>query len=89
MAQKFTVDPRLLAAVTSGTYEVSKEQDQEEEEDSDADDSSVEEEEETPEEIKKRQRKEKLERLAAEYEEECLKAKAAAESGDGCLMCGS
>uniref|UniRef100_A0A6C0DRC9 ribonucleoside-diphosphate reductase n=1 Tax=viral metagenome TaxID=1070528 RepID=A0A6C0DRC9_9ZZZZ len=88
MAQKFTVDPRLLAAVTSGTYEASKDQDQDQE-DSDADDSSVEEEEETPEEIKKRERKEKLERLAAEYEEECLKAKAAAESGDGCLMCGS
>jgi len=88
MAQKFTVDPRLLAAVSGRRPG-----------DADADNSSVEdddEEKETDDEIpmsdaeKKRiAKKELLDRLAAEYEKEQEKAKAAAESGDGCLMCGS
>ena len=44
---------------------------------------------ETDEERKKRERKELLDRLASEYEEEQLKAKQAAESGEGCLFCSS
>ena len=42
---------------------------------------------ETPEEKKKRERKELLDRLASEYEEESKKAKEAVQSGEGCLMC--
>ena len=79
MAQKFTVDPRLLAAVSGGTM-------QEDKDDNDsvhsADDTD---EEEDP----KKKRRELLDKLAAEYEESVAKAKADAESGDGCLMCGS
>jgi len=89
MAQKFTVDPRLLAAVSGGKVE---------EEDNDA--SSVEDEEEEKEkdeeiipitEVERKQidKKKLLEKLAAEYEKEQEKARLAAESGDGCLMCGS
>ena len=36
---------------------------------------------------KRQERKELLDRLAAEYEKEAEKAKAAADSGEGCLMC--
>ena len=98
MAQKFTVDPRLLAAVAGGVDT--------EEDDDYGQVSSDEEEEErasspvytisTPApappsdaEAKKAARKELLDRLAAEYEEEQAKAKAAAAAGgnDGCLMC--
>lgn len=81
MAQKFTVDPRLLAAVSGGTM-------QEDKDDNDsvhsADDTD---EEEDP----KKKRRELLDKLAAEYEESVAKAKAdaASASGDGCLMCGS
>ena len=80
MAQKFTVDPRLLAAVSGGTM-------QEDHADADADaDSYVDsDDEEDP----KKKRRELLDKLAAEYEESVAKAKADAESGDGCLMCGS
>jgi hypothetical protein len=89
MAQKFTVDPRLLAAVSGGKVE---------EEDNDA--SSVEDEEEEKEkdeeiipitEVERKQidKKKLLEKRAAEYEKEQEKARLAAESGDGCLMCGS
>jgi ribonucleoside-diphosphate reductase alpha chain len=89
MAQKFTVDPRLLAAVSGGKVE---------EEDNDA--TSVEDEEEEKEkdeemipmteaERKQIDKKKLLDRLAEEYEKEQEKAKLAAESGDGCLMCGS
>ncbi len=87
MAQKFTVDPRLLAAVTSGGVA---------ETDADADgdnlsvsteDSDVEEE--APAARKARERREMTERLAKEYEAEQAAAAAAAAAGDGCLMCGS
>lgn len=68
-AQKFTIDPRLLAAV-SGNAPPPNQYNEEESDDnssvsSDSSDSS---EEETPEERKKRERREKMERLAAEYE---------------------
>jgi len=70
-AQKFTVDPRLLAAVQGST--VADEAD-EVEADSDSD-----------EEIETRDQM--LDRLSREYEEEVQKAKAAADSGEGCLFC--
>jgi ribonucleotide reductase alpha subunit len=76
-AQKFTVDPRLLAAI-SGTPVT-----QDDGPDSDFNDSSDDEEEAVREET----RAEKLERLSREYEEEVAKAKAATEAGEGCLHC--
>jgi ribonucleoside-diphosphate reductase alpha chain len=82
MAQKFTVDPRLLAAVSGGAL---KEEDDDAIPDSDA---------ETDEELEAKAsaleaKKKLLDKLAAEYEEAAAKARADAESGDGCLMCGS
>jgi ribonucleotide reductase alpha subunit len=77
MAQKFTVDPRLLAAVSGGTM-------QEDHADADADSYVDSDDEEDP----KKKRRELLDKLAAEYEESLAKAKADAD-GDGCLMCGS
>ena len=85
MAQKFTVDPRLLAAVASGTEAKGDEDDDRFSASTDTD----EEEEESSQDKKKRERKELLDRLAREFEEEAAKAKAAAEAGEGCLMCGS
>jgi ribonucleotide reductase alpha subunit len=83
MAQKFTVDPRLLAAVTSGGAADADADDDEDDnlsistEDSDAD------EEETPAARKARERRELTDRLAAEYQAE------QAAAAEGCLMCGS
>jgi ribonucleoside-diphosphate reductase alpha subunit len=84
MAQKFTVDPRLLAAVSSGDTMVMGDDDygtvssDEEEDDSEAVAASS---------SSKASRKELLDKLAAAYEEEQAKAKAAADAGEGCLMC--
>jgi ribonucleoside-diphosphate reductase alpha chain len=64
MAQKFTVDPKFLAAAATTTVKP-----------------------EPSEEPKKETRQEKLDRLVREYEEASAKAKADAESGEGCLMC--
>jgi ribonucleotide reductase alpha subunit len=72
-AQKFTVDPRLMQALQK--VDVS-----EAEVDSDVD--SVDEP--IPE-----TRQEKMDRLVREYEEEVVRAKAAAEAGEGCLHCSS
>jgi ribonucleoside-diphosphate reductase alpha chain len=44
---------------------------------------------ETAEDKKKRERKELLDRLASEYEDEAKKAKELADSGEGCMMCSS
>jgi ribonucleoside-diphosphate reductase alpha chain len=95
MAQKFTVDPRLLAAISGGGETAPVEEDEEdrlsestEDKDSDLEEEAGEENE-SPEERRRRERKELLDRLAKEFEEEKEKAKAAAESGEGCLMCGS
>ena len=89
VAQKFTVDPRLLAAVSGGVRRV----------DDDDDDLSVstEDDEASPKETvakpetrpqaalaKPETRQEKLDRLAKEYEESVKQA-----ADDGCLMCGS
>jgi ribonucleotide reductase alpha subunit len=85
MAQKFTVDPRLLAAARH----VEENNTNDDDDDSSLEDTSSDEEETKESEKKKRLRREKLERLAAEYEEEQKKANEAAANGEGCLMCGS
>ena len=79
-AQKFTVDPRLMAAI-SGAAPASSSSSVNEEYDDDS--SETEDEELTP----AQKRKALMEKLAAEYDEEVKKAKAAADSGEGCLMC--
>ena len=73
VAQKFTVDPRLLAAVSGGVRRV----DDDDSVASDTDDEDV------PV-VKQETRQEKLDRLAKEYEESVKQA-----ADDGCLMCGS
>jgi ribonucleoside-diphosphate reductase alpha chain len=95
-AQKFTVDPRLLAAVQGSTVDKddqtddynSKVEDSDVEDDTDNDD--------IPSNIQaikpvkvQETRSEKLDRLAREFEEEVERSKAAAESGEGCLLCSS
>ena len=77
MAQKFTVDPRLVQGAAGPVTDVAD------------DDSESEEEELTVEEKKMRDRVALRERLAREYEESVLAAKAAAASGEGCTMCSS
>ena len=81
MAQKFTVDPRLLAAVSGG---VVREDDDDNlsastDDEDDANDSSAPAPAPAP---QKETRQEKLDRLAKEYEESLKK-------DDGCVMCGS
>ena len=83
-AQKFTVDPRLMAAISSGTA-VAGSSSSVTEESGESYDSSDSEDELTP-----AQRRQALkERLAAEYEAELKAAREAAEKGEGCLMCSS
>ena len=79
-AQKFTVDPRLMAALEhqSTLTTVPNLADE-------AYDTGSEEEDDSPVET----RQQKLDRLTREYEEEVVKAKAAAEAGEGCLLCSS
>ena len=75
MAQKFTVDPRLVQG------SVSHEQ---------VDDSGSESEEElTPQEKKAKERAALKDRLAREFEESVKEAKEAAANGEGCTMCSS
>jgi ribonucleoside-diphosphate reductase alpha chain len=84
-AQKFTVDPRLMAAIAgaSSTSSVAEDDSDAETTDSeDSDDGQM-----SPEEIKKKNRKEMMDRLAAEYDEEMRKTKEAADKGEGCTMC--
>jgi ribonucleoside-diphosphate reductase alpha subunit len=76
-AQKFTIDPRLLAAVNGPTGPSAPEDDAETYVDSDEEAAPK------PQET----RAQKLDRLAREYEEEQAKAKAAADAGEGCLHC--
>jgi ribonucleotide reductase alpha subunit len=76
-AQKFTIDPRFLVADTTGATT--------KEEITHSDVANAEKP--VVAEKKKETRAEMLERLAREYEEEVEKAKAAKESGEGCLMC--
>lgn len=93
MAQKFTVDPRLLAAVSGGGASSYSDADAEDEDDAEV--SDLDEEDAAVAVIKptavkaSETRGELLERLAKEYEAEQAAANAAAAAGDGCLMCGS
>jgi ribonucleoside-diphosphate reductase alpha chain len=83
MAQKFTVDPRMLqGSKSSANYLDSTD----EIEDSDTED---EDDELTAEAKKLRDRKELRERLAREYEQSVREAKEAADAGEGCTMCSS
>ena len=86
VAQKFTVDPRLLAAVSGGVRRV-------DDDDDSLSASTDSEDEDTPVKVESHQqalgvtrqetRQEKLDRLAKEYEESLQAA------DEGCLMCGS
>lgn len=95
MAQKFTVDPRLLAAVSGGGASSYADADADADADDDAEVSDLDEEDAAVAVIKptavkaSETRAELLERLAKEYEAEQAAANAAAAAGDGCLMCGS
>jgi ribonucleoside-diphosphate reductase alpha chain len=76
MAQKFTVDPRLLQGTASSADA------------DDEDDETESDEEMTPEQKKAKDKKALLDRLAREYEDSVKEAKAAADDG-GCVMCSS
>jgi ribonucleoside-diphosphate reductase alpha chain len=83
VAQKFTVDPRLLAAVQGST--VGEQEAAGSDTDSDSgDDTPV-----ISVATKVETKAEKLERLAREYDEEVQKNKEALEKGEGCLHCSS
>lgn len=90
-AQKFTVDPRLAAAIAGATGPAgplgARTDDDDDfsvaSSDEDSDDEPVESEEAR----KKRERAARLEQLAREYEAEQAAAKAAADAGEGCLYC--
>jgi ribonucleoside-diphosphate reductase alpha chain len=94
-AQKFTVDPRLQAALahqsTVTTVAHVRDEDLDAASDSELEDS----ENEAPgapapvPAPKPESRQERLERLAREYEAEQAAAKAAADAGEGCLLCSS
>jgi ribonucleotide reductase alpha subunit len=86
MAQKFTVDPRLLQGSTS---RVETEEAGANDSDSDSDSDEEEKKEETPEEKKKREKAERLDQLTKAYYESVAQAKAEAEAGTGCAMCSS
>ena len=75
MAQKFTVDPRLVqGSLTNETEEESE---------------SEEEEELTPQQKKAAERAALMDRLAREYEQSVKEAKEASANGEGCTMCSS
>ena len=76
MAQKFTVDPRLVQGALTQAQDVD-----EEASDSESD------EELTPAEKKARDRAALVERLSREYEQSVKEAKEAAANGEGCTMC--
>ena len=76
MAQKFTVDPRLVQGAVSQVVD-------DEVSDSESD------EELTPAEKKARDRAALVDRLAKEYEQSVKEAKEAAANGEGCTMCSS
>lgn len=84
-AQKFTVDPRLMAAIAGASSSSSVDDGDSDGDTTDSEDSD--DGEMSPEEIKKKNRKEMMDRLAAEYEEEVRKTKEAADKGEGCLFC--
>ena len=77
-AQKFTVDPRFISSMVKQESE----EHSDDEEDVQPDSVSA-----KPAAAVKESRKELLDRLAREYEEEAAASRAAAEKGEGCLMC--
>ena len=77
MAQKFTVDPRMLQGSRSDSIDLT------EGSDSDSDDEL------SPEDKKKIERAALRDRLSKEYEQSLKDAKEAAASGEGCTMCSS
>lgn len=91
-AQKFTVDPRLMAAISgsggAGGGGASTNSLADDDVVGDDDSSSESEKEEVPQTAVQRRQALK-ERLAAEYEAEVKAAREAAEKGEGCLMCSS
>jgi len=84
MAQKFTVDPRMLQGSNTTSSVLDTTDDVDDESDSDSNDEEL-----TTEEKKIRDRKALKERLAREYEESVKEAKEAALNGEGCTMCSS
>ena len=90
MAQKFTVDPRLLqGGLVDSRGEVDLDSSREDQAEADSDSDSDILEQLTPEEKKKRERAALRERLSKEYEQSVKEAKEAAASGEGCTMCSS
>jgi ribonucleotide reductase alpha subunit len=98
MAQKFTVDPRLLAAVSGGAASSASaaaedEGDVSADESSDSDDddeaSSVSSDEDQEKKKEKQEQEEKKKKDIADFRKRLAEAKAAAEAGEECLMCGS
>jgi hypothetical protein len=82
MAQKFTVDPRLLAAVSGGAASAAEEADDDASASDDDDEaSSVS----SDEDQEQKQKKKDI----ADFKKRLAEAKAAAEAGEDCLMCGS
>jgi len=79
MAQKFTVDPRLVHGAVA---QVNTTLD-------DTDSESEEEDELTPQQKKAKERAVLLDKLAKEYEQSVKEAKEAAANGEGCTMCSS
>jgi ribonucleoside-diphosphate reductase alpha chain len=77
MAQKFTVDPRLLQGKRSESIDLTEDIDSEEESEL------------SPEEKKKMERAALRDRLSKEYEQSLKDAKEAAAAGEGCTMCSS
>jgi hypothetical protein len=94
MAQKFTVDPRLLAAVSGGAACSASAEGEDEDDNASASASASEDEEASSvssddEEQEQEQEKEKKKKEIADFKKRLAEAKAAAEAGEECLMCGS
>jgi ribonucleoside-diphosphate reductase alpha chain len=90
MAQKFTVDPRLLqGGLVDSRVEADLDTSREDQAEADSDSDSDLVEQLSPEEKKKRERAALRERLSREYEQSVKEAKEAAASGEGCTMCSS
>jgi ribonucleoside-diphosphate reductase alpha chain len=90
MAQKFTVDPRLLqGGLIDSRVEADLDTSREDQAETDSDSDTDVVEQLTPEEKKKRERAALRERLSKEYEQSVKEAKEAAASGEGCTMCSS
>jgi ribonucleotide reductase alpha subunit len=90
MAQKFTVDPRLLAAVSGGVASAAagaEEVDDDDEASSSGDDDSLSSA--SSDDDEKQEQEKKKEKEIADFRKRLADAKAAAEAGEECLMCGS